>query len=55
MFKAQAQLVSTLFMAVQFFLPWRFLEVDQWSGNALSLLQQHAWREPWPCCVQLRP
>jgi len=43
-----------LFMAVQFFLPWYPFGVtlQEWYSSFIPF--EDAWREPRPCCVQLR-
>ena len=51
--RQELRLIRTVFMAVQFFLPWYL------SGDIKGMVKflhsfEGAWREPRPCCVQHR-
>ena len=53
LFKARFRSIHTLHGCTVFpaMVLWKYNW--SWSGNAPALRQHYAWREPWPCCVQL--
>ena len=49
--RQELRLIRTVFMAVQFFLPWYLSGDIKGTVNFLHSFEG-AWREPRPCCVQ---